>query len=560
MRLLQRMYDAVTGKPPAPADGASPEPASPSAPSYASVEPTRGSFGEVWPSPDDRDRLDGYDSNFRLFIGDHQSVFEPNWPAEEDQYVIVNLLGPVSKLLAHRLVGTPPKARPLAMADAAKTGTEIDPLLQSQAGVLDDICRWSRWPELLMASETGCSYRGDTVLKASYDAKKDHVRITEVLPSRFFPTYSGDDADEMTDCSIVFEVADPEYEQKVQAFLYSGGRISEWTGAVSAYFFEERHTPGLIERNLYKAERSAMSSLWRREKVNLTTLPQFAELEEKQPTGIDEIPIVHLPNGVVAETKPWGQSDYIDLEPIQRAINRRRSSVGKILNKYEELMLAADRSLGDAEGNFDASIKFIPLVQDETPPFFISYPGDASGSSAEADTLQLLLCMAAMVSPETLGIGGEGPAESARAIKLRQNLTTSTVEGKRTVADPRLRHILSIAMKLWAVHGVEGEKPVALEPDEIGLQWSDGLPWDEMEAIQAASIIVTSGLPETRAELKARMKPELTEEQIAALLEQYQAEQEAANALLMGTPALGEVGSTEIAEEGNIMPEGAPVE
>lgn len=526
----------------------------------SSVEPTHGSTGDVWPSLDDVNRLSGYNENFRLFIGDHQGVFEPNWPGEQDQYVTVNLLGPVSKLLAHRLVGTPPKARPLAMTNLRKPGEELNPLTRAQAATLDNICLWSRWPELLMASETGRSYRGDSVLKARYDAKKDQVIINEVLPSRFFPVYAGDDADEMTECSIIFEVPDPEHEERVQAYLFSGGEITNWTGAVSAYFFEERHTPGLIERKLYKAERAAMSSMWRRVEVKLTALPQFAELEESDLTGIDEIPIVHLPNGVVAETKPWGQSDYIDLEPIQQAINRRRSSVGKILNKHEECRLAADRSLGTAEGDFDASITFIPLVQDEAPPFYIAYPGDASGSMSEADTLQLLLCMAARVSPETLGIGGEGPAESARAIKLRQNLTTSTVEGKRTVADPRLRYILSIAMKLWAKHGIEGERPVPLEPDEIGLQWSDGMPFDDLSVIQNAVMLLTAVFPLPRAEFLKMVKPELTDEQIAALLEQYDAEQTTANEALMGPTGGPAAGSTEIAEEGNIMPEEAPVE
>lgn len=532
-------------------------PAEADARAITQVEPNATSAGEIWPSPDDKDRLDGYDQFFRLFAGDHQSVFEPDWPPENDQYVVVNFLGPVSKLLAHRLVGTPPKPSPLALAREPAGGTEPDPTAVSQSEVLDAICLWSHWPELTVAEETGRSYRGDSVLKASYSAKKDEVCITEVLPSRFFPTYAGDDADEMTECRIVFEVPDPEHLESIQAYLYAGGQVSKWSGAVSAYFFEERHTPGLIERFLYKATRAPGHEYWRRVRVPLTALPQFADLDETVETGIDEIPIVHLPNGVVAETKPWGNSDYIDLEPIQQAINRRRSSIAKILNKHEEHMLAADRSWGTEQGDFDASIKFIPIVQDEAPPFYIQYTGDSSGSSMEADTLQLLLCMAARVSPETLGVGGEGPAESARAIKLRQNLTTSTVEGKRTVADPRFRHILSIAMKLWEVHGVDRAKAAkvpSLAPDEIVLSWSDGMPFDDMMAIQNASILLTSGFPIPRAELIKMVFPDLTDEQVRALLEQYDAEQSAATeAMNAGLEQAG--GSTEIAEEGNALPE-----
>jgi len=303
-----------------------------------------------------------------------------------------------------------------------------------------------------------------------------------------------------------------------------------------AFLREEYHEPGRIENRLWKLIGVPGENRYYRRRVELGALEATAELPEVVETGLDVIPIVHIANRRVAETGVWGQSDYADLVPLQEALNRRRTQIGSILDKHADPLLAIDESFLDEQGRLPMDrIRAIPLVQDEPPPQYVTWDGKLADSRAEAEELLHTILLVAGISPESLGFGQGGFPESGLAIRLRQMLTTSTVVSKRLHWEPGLRKLLSLASKMHAVHVVPGSAlrvprstsghqletrnpelaTAVLEPEDIGIEFGDGLPPDLSASISDEVALQGAGLASTEASLR-RLFPDWTAAEIAA--------------------------------------------
>lgn len=142
-----------------------------------------------------------------------------------------------------------------------------------------------------------------------------------------------------------------------------------------------------------------------------------------------------------------------------------------------------------------------------------------------------MMLLVAGISPESFGFGTGSAPESGFAIRLRQMLTTSTVAGKRLQWEPGLRKLLSIATKMHVTHvrsrwgfGATGsggnDQPQRtalrpLEPEEIGIEFGDGLPADLSAAIKDEVALQGAGLASKEASLR-RLFPHWSEAEIEA--------------------------------------------
>jgi hypothetical protein len=499
--------------------------------------------GERWPpTAADQRRLQDYETHLKLFLGRHQEVFDPYRRADEGPYVVTNVLGAISRLTAHRLFGEPPKARAKENrgTPSENQGTRSNRVPGVPQALLDHLCQSNNWPQLCYEGALGGSYRGDTVLKVRYDAQRDAVVMEDVPPSCYFPHL------DLGAVSLAWLVT---------AVSGSGSQVASSTSSrqpetrnsqpetnAVAFLREEYHEPGLIENRLWKLVAIPGESRYYRRRVELSALEETADLPEVVETGLDVIPIVHIPNRRVAETGVWGQSDYADLVSLQEALNRRRTQLGNILDKHADPLLAIDESFLDEQGRLPMDrIRAIPLVQDEAPPQYITWDGKLADARAEADELTHTILLVAGISPESFGFGSGSAPESGLAIRLRQMLTTSTIAGKRLQWEPGLRTLLSIATKMHVRHvtsrsgfGVQGSglgdvqrgTPNAeprtvvrpLEPDEIGLEFGDGLPPDLSASIKDEVSLQSAGLASKEASLR-RLFPDWSEAEIEAEVE-----------------------------------------
>ncbi len=482
------------------------------------------------PTTADVERLAKYEDHLKLFLGRHQEVFDPYRRPDDGPYVTTNILGSISRLSVHRLFGDLAKARvkgrfefgdssselaspgPTPASRAVKPGT-----LHRQQQLLDFLCQSNAWQQLCYQGALGGSYRGDTVFKVRYDAGRDAVVIEEVAPSLFFPHLAADQQEEVVGVSLAW-IIDPSPSQQSGADTSTDGTLRV------RWLREEYHTPGRIENRLWKLVSIPGESRYLRRPAELSALETTSDLPEVVDTRLDLIPIVHIPNRKVAETGIWGQSDYADLLSIQEALNRRKTQTGSILDKHADPLLAIDESFLDENGRLPMDrIRAIPLVQDEPPPQYVTWDGKLSDSRAEADDLVHKILLVAGISPESFGFGtGSGP-ESGRAIRLRQMLTTSTVAGKRLLWGPGLQKLLSIATKMFVTH-VRNKRRHALarvtplDPDQIGIEFGEGLPRDAAAVIQDETALQKAGLASKQASLR-RLFPGWSEADIEAEME-----------------------------------------
>ncbi len=491
--------------------------------------------GERWPptAADDR-RLADYEMYLKLFLGRHEEVLDPYRRPDEGPYISTNVLGAISRVTAHRLFGEAPKARvkgpsPLRPSPIGRGEGGEGP----QQALLDFLCRTNGWQQLCYGGALGGSYRGDTVYRVRYSAEQDAVGIEEVPPSCYFPHLAPDAPDAVQAVSLAWSLPAAGREPVTR---------NPQPGTAVAWLREEYHEPGRIENRLWKLLAIPGESRSYRRRVELSALEATAELPEVVETGLDVIPIVHIPNRRIAETGVWGQSDYADLLPLQEALNRRRTQTGSILDKHADPLLAIEESFLDEQGRLPMDrIRAVPLVQDEPPPQYVTWDGKLADSRAEAEDLTHMLLLVAGISPESLGLGREsaGP-ESGLAIRLRQMLTTSTVIGKQLQWEPGLRKLLSIATKMHVRHvsgpgsHVSGSSAVGLQPEtrdmrpetavrplqpeEIGIEFGDGLPPDLSASIEDEVSLQGAGLASKEASLR-RLFPDWSETEISAEVE-----------------------------------------
>jgi hypothetical protein len=485
------------------------------------------------PTAADVERLQRYESYLKLFLGRHEEVFDPYRRPDDGPYVTTNILGGIARLTVHRLFGELAKARVKGRFEFGDSSSELSPTspppptrgvrpttLHRQQQLLDFLCQSNAWQQLCYQGALGGSYRGDSVFKVRYDAGRDAVVLEEVPPSLFFPELAADQQEEVVAVSLAW-IIDPSPDSPL-----ARGR-GEAPSRV-AWLREEYHTPGRIENRLWKLVSVPGQSRYLRRPAELSALEATADLPEVADTGLDVIPIVHIPNRKVAETGVWGQSDYADLLSLQEALNRRKTQTGSILDKHADPLLAIDESFLDESGRLPMDrIRAIPLVQDEPPPQYVTWDGKLSDSRAEADDLVHKILLVAGISPESFGFGTGGGPESGRAIRLRQMLTTSTVAGKRLLWGPGLQRLLSIATKMFVIHvrnkrrhGLGRVKP--LDPDQISIEFGEGLPRDIAAVIEDEVALQKAALASKRASLR-RLFPGWSEADIDAEIERLEA-------------------------------------
>lgn len=450
-------------------------------------------FSTPWPPPADRPRLARYRRHQLIYEGEHEQVYVGEGLGDEHgtyrydehrPYLIDNLSGQITKLFGDRLFGEGLRLK--GPAENAEADSWLIHLAEaSRFGAL--------WPRLARA----VSYRGDGWLKPIYDADMQDVIVVSVAPSITFVDTRSDDGSEIEQVTIAYV---------------------RW-GEAKPYLFQEIHTRGEIAYRLYELYGNLGGEYGYtpdRDRVDLATLEDLAELPDEQETGIDELLMVHIGMGGSDDSGPWGVSDYVDIDSMQGELNNRWTQRGEVLDKHADPPVFGSPELLDEDGEVDIAGKFFPVPPGESPPGYVTWDGHLGPSENEISDLRLSMMRNAGASPESLMDSGGG-AESGRALKLRQGRTGSSVRDRQQVYGPAIQKACSLASRLANSPVVgdmryEGTIP-ELAPSEINLGWGDGLPDDTMQEIEEAGAEIQFGIlsPETAIEQR---HPDWDEERV----------------------------------------------
>ncbi len=298
------------------------------------------------------------------------------------------------------------------------------------------------------------------------------------------------------------------------------------------YRLFETYDPGTITYSLNLGTATEIGSpvpvaLWNEVDPNWSiALDNPDDLFIVQETGVDELLMVHIPNG------SYCQSDYDGLTPLLYAYN------GVVTVAYEDYFatrarLLADESLRDSSGN----------LSQETQVIWGNTSSDLSGSegdllkavegsfgaeghlSYQNDMLDKILMLAG-ISPAALGRGIEGSSVSGTALRLRMIQSLAEANNRRQILQSRFSNLLRMAALLDVYDFGDKKATPWFDADaKPTVELSEGIPVDALESATTAASLLSAGLA-SREHAVAIAQPQLTEEQVLEEVEKIEGSKE----------------------------------
>lgn len=419
----------------------------------------------TFPPENEVPRITLYDYYSALFSGDHFEAFNIKVGDDESfakawkklRYTVVNFAGLISKITADMLFSEPIK---IIVPDGDQEWVE------------------GLWRENMMdgqcyESALSNSYLGDGLFKLRIDtrtttAKKPSVIIEDTTPKIYFP-----DVDDFNVRAL------PKKETLAWVFEVSGAK----------YVRMEIHTAGTIENKVFKLKGNKLDA---EQPLSLLGIPDIKDTES---TNVDFSLLQHVPNWKTGD-RFFGISDYYDLDSLFYAVNNRMSKIDNILDKHSDPILTVPPGILDEKGRVKKSQLGVIEIQDgeSGKPEYVVWDASLENAFKQIEKLVEFMYMVGEVSPDVLGLG-QGVSDSGRALKFKLMRTIAKVARKKLYYDYALKQLVYKSQVLGKEWGIEvNGKKLQGEPVMPEIEWSDGLPQDEIEALDNEIKAVDAGL------------------------------------------------------------------
>jgi hypothetical protein len=438
----------------------------------------------VYPPTAHQERVLGYARFEKLFLGRHKELWNIQ-PGKYQlrRYIIANFAGLISRLSADLLFGEYPD---FLVAE------EDEPAAEALAQIVIQNSLELMCYESALAN----SFRGDAVLKVRWgkrtpQSEQPEAIIEEVPAGIYFPEIDEDDVRRVLRVTLAWVKTDP-------------------TNPGMRYLRLEEHEPGVIRHRLLRFTGGRAT-----EQVPLETFEAYRGLPEEEETGLDHIPIFHVPNFRYG-SRFWGISDYEGLESLFEALNNRYSQIDVVLDKHVAPKIILPPGFIDEEGKVAFQhMEAIQIDPGSSPPSYMTWEGQLAAAYQQVERLEELLFICSETSPSAFGLTKYGTVESGRALKLRLIRTLAKINRKRLYYDAALKSALLTAQILDVTHG-SGR----YEPAEPTIQWADGLPEDMVEMVEIESQRLTAGNTSMESSVRRLDGPDAVEAEMERIAEE----------------------------------------
>lgn len=322
---------------------------------------------------------------------------------------------------------------------------------------------------------------GDALFKTR--TEDGQIKVEDTNPSIYFPHY---------------DVNNPRKDPKVQELA--------WTNEIGdqKFIIREIHSPGLIEMkvNILKGNNELMGDEIG-DSVDIQTYNALAgtQYEEKVKTNVKGKMLVHAPNTRLRGNKNFfGQSDFLELESLQFALNNRLSKNDNILDKHSDPIVAVPDGVLDENGNVRKEhLGMIEISDGGDKPEYITWNANLEAAFSQIEKIVEFMYMVSETSPDVLGMG-QGQAESGRALKMRLIRTIAKAMRKRRYYESALKEIFMTAQELGMKGYKAGDEKVS-KVESVDITFGDGIVNDTREMTEEAILKVEAGLmtPKTAA-------------------------------------------------------------
>ena len=390
-------------------------------------------------------------------------------------YIAANYCGLLSRTCASLLFGEPIRVTPINGNRALQEN--INRIVQE-----NELQRLN-----LMQARTS-SAQGYTFYRVRWGKKsswKEDAAVIEAIPGyNVFPHVSSDNIKDVTGYTIAF--------------------IVEYNG--QKYLRREIHTIGLVENKLNIMDGEIIG-----QEVEFSIIPEYADLLPQWQNDYPGLFVQHVPN-LENIDEFWGASDYEDIESLQDALNNRISSIDEILDKHCNPILVLPTGIMRYDPNTD---RYYALQKDKEAievndaelgaklPRYVTWDAQLNAAFGEIDKLVDLMMLTSQLSPTLFGLSNGNVSDSAKALKIRMVQTLAKINDKQMAYDSAIKNVMYAA--LWLENMNSKKVP---KPEDVRIEWQDGLPDDELEITQIHAARVAGGFESKRNAIKVVQKLE----------------------------------------------------
>ncbi len=483
-------------------------------------------IGQLYPHPSQKDRVDRYKENKKLFLGQHYDAFKSvqdrlNKSQSDLLYISVNLPGIICKKSADFLFGETPTY------SAGKDDNS------PEQKALERIVKENNLNITNYQSALANAYRGDSYYKVRWGQEWEGLVDKKFDPFRAII--------EPQNPEYVFPECFPGNVNKIMAYHIAYPQAVETKDGDIWYLHVESHYPGVIKYSKWQMEPYICNYKNVVEQWKIVgELAVDVELEET------EVPfplVVHVPNYSTDDS--WeGIDDLSEHKAVLDEINNRLSQIASILDKHSDPPIAVPSgTLGEDEYgnpmfNVGRDKVFEIMGKDDVVPSYITWNGQLQAAFEELKKLVDYLLICAELPEVALGGGESGTSgSSGLAIKFRLNSLLAKINRKRQFYNKGLKEVFFITQMLEHTRGAKN--PGYAVTDAI-IKFKDGLPNDELEMANIMSI--RTGGKQTISQKTALMAiDDLTEDQAESELKRIEEEskqEEAASPSIFNEPRI----------------------
>lgn len=302
---------------------------------------------------------------------------------------------------------------------------------------LDDILEQAAFYRVLLQAGTNACVLGDAVLKVMWDPA-GRIRILNVDPSRFFPTFRSDDPTVFREVSVLSTISPPEAAERYGLHLSRPGELLEtWTADALTV------------------------------QVGTTTVFQGIN-----PYGF--VPFVHVPN-LAPPGSTFGLSELEDVIPLNRELEERLSDQADTIRYHADppVIFKGVREHTDLAVG-PGTVWDVPA---DAAVDLLEWRGQLPAVDRHIE--RVLRAMFDVAEAPRSSFGDTEQPFSGVALETQLQPVVQRTLRRRIVWEPALREIARFCLLLAEQFGVDGATPGQYAPYRVRVQWLPMLPKDD---------------------------------------------------------------------------------
>jgi hypothetical protein len=446
---------------------------------------------QIYDKIKDDTRIAEYKIYEDLFNGDHFTAFSIKAEEFKDKYarlryITCNFTGLVSKVIADMLFG-----EPVAIID------------KENQDFINAVVFENKLDTLFYEHSIANSYYGDNLFKIRVE--NNYVKIEDASPMLYVPEL------------------DP---HNVRAKPKRIHLVSTYTKGDDKYLIVETHEPPFVRMRVAKITKDGVTQISNKAFEGISGIKYADSVDTK----VNRYLVIHVPNWKTRGH--FGISDFKDIKELVFALNNRMTKTDNILDKHSDPILAVPSGVLDEEGKVQKKAFTMFEMDDKgNKPEYIVWNANLDNAIAEIDKIVEFLFMFSETSPDALGMGKNGIAESGRALKMRLLRTIAKRNRKKLYYDEAIKELIFVTELLvkanpaYKVTDELSSVPVP-KPQPPTTSWQDGVVNDETERVDIAIKKIDAGILSKK---KAVMELENVEEDEAdTILKEVSEEDKAA--------------------------------